>query len=188
MTASDDLSFAPLNIFSLDDAFLATIQAAPNDDTPRLVYADWLEERGRADQAEYLRIVHALTILPDDDRKQRKLVKKLLALAESVDESWRKAAGQRFDLLIDGWLGGAMFVFMRAVRWLTGGHPWGNLEANDESRSVTLLRSVLREEAEAHASQMDKQRFNKKRAAKPFYRIVPTGSQLAISSTNVASC
>ena len=28
------------------DAFLRAILDAPDDDTPRLVYADWLEERG----------------------------------------------------------------------------------------------------------------------------------------------
>src|SRR5437868_12607954 len=28
------------------DAFLEAIVAQPDDDTPRLVYADWLEERG----------------------------------------------------------------------------------------------------------------------------------------------
>lgn len=35
------------HVFSNDElAFLAAIQAEPRDDTPRLAYADWLEERG----------------------------------------------------------------------------------------------------------------------------------------------
>lgn len=29
-----------------DEAFIRTILASPGDDAPRLVYADWLEERG----------------------------------------------------------------------------------------------------------------------------------------------
>ena len=33
------------------DAFLDAIFAQPDDDTPRLVYADWLEEHGHADYA-----------------------------------------------------------------------------------------------------------------------------------------
>jgi uncharacterized protein (TIGR02996 family) len=29
-----------------NDALLQAVLASPDDDTPRLVYADWLEERG----------------------------------------------------------------------------------------------------------------------------------------------
>jgi uncharacterized protein (TIGR02996 family) len=36
-------------------AFEAAILASPNDAAPRLVYADWLEERGRAERAEFVR-------------------------------------------------------------------------------------------------------------------------------------
>ncbi len=38
------------------DALLAGIRAAPDDDLPRLVYADWLEEHGDADRAEFIRL------------------------------------------------------------------------------------------------------------------------------------
>jgi uncharacterized protein (TIGR02996 family) len=37
-----------------DEAFLSAILASPEDDTPRLIYADWLEERGDR-RAELLR-------------------------------------------------------------------------------------------------------------------------------------
>ena len=32
---------------SEDEAFIRTIVDTPGDDLPRLVYADWLDERGR---------------------------------------------------------------------------------------------------------------------------------------------
>ena len=35
-------------------AFLRAIIANPDDDGPRLVYADWLEERGECERAEFL--------------------------------------------------------------------------------------------------------------------------------------
>ena len=35
-----------------DETFLATIAAHPGQLAPRLVYADWLEEQGRCDDAE----------------------------------------------------------------------------------------------------------------------------------------
>jgi uncharacterized protein (TIGR02996 family) len=38
------------------DALLRAIVRHPGDDTPRLVYADWLEENGRAEEAEFLRV------------------------------------------------------------------------------------------------------------------------------------
>ena len=38
-----------------DDAFLAAIIESPDDDGPRLVYADWLEENGHPERAEFLR-------------------------------------------------------------------------------------------------------------------------------------
>jgi uncharacterized protein (TIGR02996 family) len=38
-----------------EDALLAAITAHPDDDTPRLVYADWLQEHGHPERAEFIR-------------------------------------------------------------------------------------------------------------------------------------
>lgn len=38
------------------DALLRAICAAPDDDTPRLVFADWLDEHGEAKRAEFVRV------------------------------------------------------------------------------------------------------------------------------------
>ncbi len=38
------------------DAFLRTIIENPDDDTPRLVFADWLEENGDPERAEFIRL------------------------------------------------------------------------------------------------------------------------------------
>jgi uncharacterized protein (TIGR02996 family) len=37
-------------------ALLADILEYPEDDTPRLIYADWLDEHGEADRAEFIRV------------------------------------------------------------------------------------------------------------------------------------
>jgi uncharacterized protein (TIGR02996 family) len=37
------------------DALYRAVLANPDDDTPRLVYADWLQENGRAEEAEFIR-------------------------------------------------------------------------------------------------------------------------------------
>ena len=48
------------------DALTAAVCAAPDDDLPRLVYADWCEENGRAERAEFIRlqVAHATQQLP----------------------------------------------------------------------------------------------------------------------------
>ena len=53
-----------------DQAFLRAICENPNDDAPRLVYADWLEERGRAERAEYIRIQIELAGVPSTKQNQ----------------------------------------------------------------------------------------------------------------------
>jgi uncharacterized protein (TIGR02996 family) len=53
------------------DAFLRKLLEVPDDDGPRLAYADWLEERGEMERAELLRIECVMAELPaDDDRRQ----------------------------------------------------------------------------------------------------------------------
>jgi uncharacterized protein (TIGR02996 family) len=47
------------------DTLLEAIRAAPDDDAPRLVYADWLEEQGDAEHAELIRVQRRLQGLPD---------------------------------------------------------------------------------------------------------------------------
>jgi len=42
------------------DMFLAAIHAAPDDDAPRLVFTDWLEENGEEERAEFIRIQIAM--------------------------------------------------------------------------------------------------------------------------------
>jgi uncharacterized protein (TIGR02996 family) len=38
------------------DALIRSVLATPADDAPRLVYADWLEEQGRDEDAEFIRV------------------------------------------------------------------------------------------------------------------------------------
>jgi uncharacterized protein (TIGR02996 family) len=47
-----------------DEAFLQAILESPEDDTPRLVYADWLDEYGRSDRANFIRIQCELEKVP----------------------------------------------------------------------------------------------------------------------------
>ena len=44
-------------------AGLAACRAAPDEDAPRLVLADWLEERGESGRAEFVRVQCELAAL-----------------------------------------------------------------------------------------------------------------------------
>jgi uncharacterized protein (TIGR02996 family) len=48
-----------------DAAYLCAVCWAPLDDGPRLVYADWLDERGECARAEFIRVQCELARLPD---------------------------------------------------------------------------------------------------------------------------
>ncbi len=43
-------------IQTINESFLQDISAHPEDDTPRLIYADWLEDNGDAQRAEFIRV------------------------------------------------------------------------------------------------------------------------------------
>jgi uncharacterized protein (TIGR02996 family) len=55
------------------DAFLQAIIEAPDDDTPRLAYADWLDENGDPEQAEFIRGQLELATLPAGDPRRAAL-------------------------------------------------------------------------------------------------------------------
>jgi uncharacterized protein (TIGR02996 family) len=67
-----------------DESFLRALQASPKDTTLRLVYADWLEERGDP-RGEYLRLEQQVE--PDPGHLER--------LADQLDPAWLFAIGSK---------------------------------------------------------------------------------------------
>ncbi len=55
------------------EALYQAILADPEDDAPRLIYADWLEENGDPDRAEFIRVQMELARLPDKDARGNSL-------------------------------------------------------------------------------------------------------------------
>jgi uncharacterized protein (TIGR02996 family) len=53
-----------MSFCSDESALLGTILDQPDDDVPRLVYADWLDEHGDADRARFIRLQCAADELP----------------------------------------------------------------------------------------------------------------------------
>jgi len=75
-------------------ALLAGIVARPDDDTARLVYADWLQEHGDERQAQYIRDAIALDRLsPYEDVKREQLGQRLDKIADARGANWLRALG-----------------------------------------------------------------------------------------------
>jgi len=64
-------------------------EIAQRDDAARLVYADWLEDRGELEHAEFLRVQQEIAVGPPDKPRFEALASRLHALAASLDLTWR---------------------------------------------------------------------------------------------------
>jgi uncharacterized protein (TIGR02996 family) len=73
-----------------DGAFLRAVIENPEDETTRLVYADWLEERGDR-RAEFLRIECHLRGLSESDPDYRLWHQQLAELGSTLDIRWLAA-------------------------------------------------------------------------------------------------
>src|SRR5215813_9242328 len=72
----------------MHEAFLASILETPDDDVPRLIYADWLEEHGEPDRAALIRIQIELARLPERAGDRRALEEREDALLKRYERRW----------------------------------------------------------------------------------------------------
>src|SRR5262245_29377146 len=70
-----------------DTRFLQAILAAPDDDDLRLVYADWLEDRGDV-RGEYLRLQVSLHSVSIEEFKKTATRARMLELVPLVPLAW----------------------------------------------------------------------------------------------------
>jgi uncharacterized protein (TIGR02996 family) len=70
------------------EKLLTTIRAEPHDENARLVYADWLEEKGQPDHATYLRLQVELVRQWWYDRPCLGIFGDMEKLAEHLDPTW----------------------------------------------------------------------------------------------------
>jgi len=70
-----------------DLGFLRDIMANPNDPVPRLIYADWLDERDDP-RGEFLRLELQFRELPENDPQRETVRSRLHELRTHIDPSW----------------------------------------------------------------------------------------------------
>src|SRR6185437_3631894 len=83
-----------------EQAFLQAIVENPDDDTPRLVFADWLEEQGKSvnvARAEFIRLQIELARLPTEDSRRSTLQARGQALLDAHATVWTSELGGLVD-------------------------------------------------------------------------------------------
>jgi uncharacterized protein (TIGR02996 family) len=86
-----------------DDAFLHDILDHPDDDSPRLIYADWLEEHGRPARADFIRVQCELARLPKDDPRRPELEARERALLKWHEWAWAGSLLRLLSGTVSGW-------------------------------------------------------------------------------------
>jgi uncharacterized protein (TIGR02996 family) len=70
------------------EAFLSAIRESPDDDLHRLVYADWLDDHGDSDRAEFIRIQCRLDMLSEYDPARDELEIRERELLAQHERTW----------------------------------------------------------------------------------------------------
>ena len=68
--------------------FIRAVIARPDDDAPRLIMADWLDEQGQGERAEFIRVQVALATSTEDATPRP---------AHVTELNWRRTAGMRAE-------------------------------------------------------------------------------------------
>src|SRR5688572_32283113 len=80
------------------DAFLDAIFDHPDDDTPRLVYADWLQEHGQENYAQFIRLQCAAAREKPWSDAANRLWEEIGRVWSRLDEEWRPATRDVWQL------------------------------------------------------------------------------------------
>jgi hypothetical protein len=68
------------------------------------MYADWLQENGQSDQAEFIRAQIETTRLPPNHPNAKTLRARVVELAERYGETWGEGAGERQHVFVRGFV------------------------------------------------------------------------------------
>jgi uncharacterized protein (TIGR02996 family) len=110
------------------DAFMQAILANPDDDAPRLIFADWLEEHGDPFRAEFIRVQCRLAQMDEFDPEREALEERETALEEAFGGIWQLEipATVRYDRVFfrRGFVG---LVMLEVADWLAEPGRWETL-------------------------------------------------------------
>jgi uncharacterized protein (TIGR02996 family) len=114
---------------------LARIRQSPDDDSPRLVYADWLDSKSDP-RGEFIRIQCRMVSLPAEATEYSKLQQREQELLSGIGRNWVKALGSRV-LYADFSRG-----FVELVHLRIGKDAKAEIEALYDTPYVSIIRSL----------------------------------------------
>jgi len=71
-----------------ENAFIQAVIAEPDDDAPRLIYADWLDEQGQSERAEFIRLQCQIAQLSKGNHRRKELATWARALLADHGKVW----------------------------------------------------------------------------------------------------
>lgn len=85
------------------EAFLQSIIEAPDDDTPRLICADWLDDQGQHDRATFIRVQCELAQARQGDSRQALLAAREHDLLKRYGQLWSEPLLRPLAGMVTGW-------------------------------------------------------------------------------------
>src|SRR5262249_61133102 len=105
-----------------EDAFILDILEYPDDDTPRLVFADWLDDQGQGDRGELIRLQCSLARLARDDESAGPLKRRVEELLRARWDEWvrplARLVGTSESWLASGFHPEALWKFQRGFVYM----------------------------------------------------------------------
>ena len=118
------------------DALLKAVCDNPDDDTPRLVFADWLDEHDEPDRAEFIRLQIEIAGLPDGKKKTKLRTREKKLLGKHAEE-WTEPLEEFADSYF-----GEPFEFRRGFVEDIGADPETFAERAEELFALAPIRSL----------------------------------------------
>jgi uncharacterized protein (TIGR02996 family) len=103
------------------EALVRAIIERPDDDAPRLIFADWLDENGEPERAEFIRIQCELANKATQDDRWRELVARADDHLRKHGELWTKGPATTRAVY---WRGG----YYRGFRQTVAADTWADME------------------------------------------------------------
>ena len=120
-------------------ALWAAIRAHPDDDTPRLVYADWVQENGDDARAEFIRLQCEMIRLADDQKARRKVLPGLRHRERVLETANRERwADPVYRALVGRGPGPKLEAWARAVQFRRGFISGLQLDLDGAHRVTTV--------------------------------------------------
>jgi uncharacterized protein (TIGR02996 family) len=135
----------PVSAGSEEESFVQSVREAPQDEARRLVFADWLEERGDV-RADFLRIESRLRGMDARETAYPAATARGLELRDGIEVDWVDGLGWRVnalllprdlvDLLADGRWGSVSEMDLVKSPWGIGLHMYSHQTMGPETVNI----------------------------------------------------